>query len=240
MNMDWDINISYELSYCVSSSLSSVMETFASLYCFVTSISPSEESWEKFLAASIRLVRLAFLTFCHKYQFRIPLHAKNKPFLLHWHDIGWNAIRIIRCIHACHVLECKGWYIRSFPKFSGHHNQIWVFTFFSSSSNSQSKPSRSKLTMLTMFNLVQTCSIMFHHVLSCSYSSWLFHTCPDLSRLVQTCPVWSRYDYSSVGNFATGPLDGFSILLYTMLLTLKCKLCFDFNKIRITTWWVTL
>ena len=105
------------------------METFASLYCFVTSISPSEESWEKFLAASIRLVRLAFLTFCHKYQFRIPLHAKNKPFLLHWHDIGWNAIRIIRCIRACHVLECTGRHNRSFPKFNWNHNQSWVLVY---------------------------------------------------------------------------------------------------------------
>ena len=96
------------------------------LYCFVKSICSSEASWDKFLAASIRLVRLAFHTCCLKCRSRIPLHEKNKPFLVHWHDNGWNAIKIIRCVRACHVLECTGYHIRSFPKLSWHHNQSWV------------------------------------------------------------------------------------------------------------------
>ena len=94
----------------------------------------------------------------------------------------------------------------------------------------------------TLFKIVPSCFIMFHLVQTrpdlsrvvqtCPDSSRLVHTCPDPSRLDQTCsylsrlvqtgpdspilvqtrPVWSRHDYSSVGNFAAGPLDGFSIL----------------------------
>ena len=93
-----------------------------------------------------------------------------------------------------------------------------------------------------LFKLVQTRPDLSRFVQSCPYSSrliqtnpdWsilvqtrsylsrlmqtgvdlfiLVQTGPDLSKLVQTCPVWSRHDYSSVDNFAAGPLDRFSIL----------------------------